>query len=214
MWSARNDKIYFLFEIIYYNRHYYKPLVQKLWTFHSNGFRKKNTATWLNHRKQFFKGFTIIFLYCAKHASCIQGCFKKVDIQFKCNVWRYEDEENKTLKAPPLISEYTVKSNPCLPHQVKRYDQFRINEQDTNSFDHLLEKSTKPLVNVSALHFLNNLRVLRRSEKTLIEWERDGDVLVVLFSHLILVERSLLNSNFWNQQFREDMKNSIIEERN
>ena len=27
-----------------------------------------------------FKDFTIVFLYYVKHASCIQGCFKKADI--------------------------------------------------------------------------------------------------------------------------------------
>ena len=35
-------------------------------------------------------------------------------------------------------------------------------------------------------------RGLRRSEETLPEWERDGDVFVVISSLLILVERSVV----------------------
>ena len=48
---------------------------QSSWIFQCNGFRRwLNTATWLNHRKQFFKGFKIIFPYRAKRVSCITSC--------------------------------------------------------------------------------------------------------------------------------------------
>ena len=53
-----------------------------------------NTATLLNHIKQFFKGFKIIFPYYTKRAFCIQTALKEADIQFKFNnVLRNEDEE-------------------------------------------------------------------------------------------------------------------------
>ena len=54
-----------------------------------------NTATWLNHIKQFFKGFKITFPYYAKCASYItSGLLWKADIQFKCKkMLRNEDKE-------------------------------------------------------------------------------------------------------------------------
>ena len=52
-----------------------------------------NIVTWLNYKKQFFKGFKIIFPYYAKHVSCIQGYFKKAGIKFNQNVLHNEDEE-------------------------------------------------------------------------------------------------------------------------
>ena len=54
-----------------------------------------NTATWLNHRKQFFRDFKIIFPYYAKRASFItSGLLQKAGIQFwSNNVLRNEEEE-------------------------------------------------------------------------------------------------------------------------
>ena len=49
-----------------------------------------------------------------------------------------------------------------------------------------------------------------RSDGTLIEWERDVDVLVAISSLLILVEKSYVT--FQKQQSKEDMKNNVHEE--
>ena len=76
-----------------------------------------NTATWLNHRKQFFKCFKIILPYYIKHASCIQGCFKKAGIKFKHSALCNEDEEYSTIKTFHLTSEHKVKSHPCLSNE-------------------------------------------------------------------------------------------------
>ena len=45
-----------------------------------------------------------------------------------------------------------------------------------------------------------------RSDGTLIEWERDVDVLVAISSPLILLEKSVVKLQ--KQQFRGDMKNN------
>ena len=56
-----------------------------------------NTATWLNHRKQFFKGFKIVFPYCFLYY--FRAALIKADIQFRRNnMLRNEDEEFWTLK--------------------------------------------------------------------------------------------------------------------
>ena len=47
-----------------------------------------------------------------------------------------------------------------------------------------------------------------RSDGTLIEWERDVDVLVAISSPLILLEKSVVKLQ--KQQFRGDMKNNIM----
>ena len=82
------------------------------------------------------------------------------------------------------------------PHQIKCSKQFRVNEQDTDCFDHVMS-----FPNVSASHawiflstsgFLYFYRGWGRSEGTLIESERDIDVLVVISSLLILVEKSVV----------------------
>ena len=49
-----------------------------------------------------------------------------------------------------------------------------------------------------------------RSDGTLIEWERDVDVLAAISSPLILVEEGVVK--FQKQQSRGDMKNNIHEE--
>ena len=58
---------------MYCNLHYYKRFVPKFMNISLQCFQKisVNTATRLNHTKQFYKGFKIIFPYCAKRASCI-----------------------------------------------------------------------------------------------------------------------------------------------
>ena len=48
------------------------------------------------------------------------------------------------------------------------------------------------------------------SDRTLIEWERDVDVLVAISFPLILVEKSVVKLQ--KQQSRGDMKNNIHEE--
>ena len=49
-----------------------------------------------------------------------------------------------------------------------------------------------------------------KSDETLIEWERNDDVLVAIPSPLILVEKS--NVKLQKQQSRGDLKNNIHEE--
>ena len=49
-----------------------------------------------------------------------------------------------------------------------------------------------------------------RSDRTLIEWERDIDVLVAISSPLILVGKSVVKRQ--KQRSRGDMKNNIHEE--
>ena len=49
-----------------------------------------------------------------------------------------------------------------------------------------------------------------KSDETLIEWERDVDVLVAISCPLILVEKSVVKLQ--KQQSRGDMKNNIHEE--
>ena len=80
-------------------------------------------------------------------------------------------------------------------------DQFRVNKQDTDCFEHLYEEDTKPSVNTSVSHlnliidprfFMFFYRGEVRSDRTLIEWKRDVDVLVPIFSPLILVEKSVV----------------------
>ena len=50
------------------------------------------------------------------------------------------------------------------------------------------------------------------SDETLIEWERDVDVLVAISALLILVEKSVVKLQ--KQQSRGDMKNNIHDEWN
>ena len=80
-------------------------------------------------------------------------------------------------------------------------DQFRVNKQDTDCFEHLYEEDTKPSVNRSASHlnliidprfFMFFYRREVRSDRTLIEWKRDVDVLVPISFPLILVEKSVV----------------------
>ena len=80
-------------------------------------------------------------------------------------------------------------------------DQFRVNKQDTDCFEHLYEEDTKPSVNRSASHlnliidprfFMFFYRREVRSDRTLIEWKRDIDVLVPISFPLILVEKSVV----------------------
>ena len=58
---------------MYCNLHHYKHFVSKFMNISVQWFPEMtvNTATWLNHTKQFFKGFKIIFPYCGKRAYCI-----------------------------------------------------------------------------------------------------------------------------------------------
>ena len=49
-----------------------------------------------------------------------------------------------------------------------------------------------------------------RNDGTLLEWESDVDVLVAIFSPLILVEKSVVKIQ--KHQSRGDMKNNIHEE--
>ena len=71
----------------------------------------------------------------------------------------------------------------------------------------MLEFSYRPQV------FYGFCRGKRSSDGTLIEWERDVDVLVAIFSPLFLIEkRVLLNSDLWKPQSRGDMENNIHEE--
>ena len=49
-----------------------------------------------------------------------------------------------------------------------------------------------------------------RNDGTLIEWERDADVLVAISSPIILIEKSVVKLQ--KQQSRGDMKNNIHEE--
>ena len=87
-------KFYYFFEIFYYNLHYYKPLVQIFEyvnvTVSGNDCKYCNV---IESYKTVFKCFKVIFPYYIKHASCIQGCFKKASIKFKRSALRNEDEE-------------------------------------------------------------------------------------------------------------------------
>ena len=73
----------------------------------------------------------------------LQGCFKKIDVQFKRSVLR-NDEEYYTLKVFHPAPEHTVKSQ---PRRIKCSDQFRVNKRDTDCFEHLQEENTKRSVN-------------------------------------------------------------------
>ena len=55
-------------------------------------------------------------------------------------------------------------------------------------------------------HFYGFYRGEVRSDGTLIEWERDVDVLVAISSPLILLEKSVVKLQ--KQQFKGDMKNN------
>ena len=103
------------------------------------------------------------------------------------------------------------------PHRIKCSDQFRVKKQDTDCLEHLHKKNAKPSVNVSVSHmpefsyrhqdFYWFYRGEVKSDKTLIEWERNDDVLVAIPSPLILVEKS--NVKLQKQQSRGDLKNNI-----
>ena len=72
----------------------------------------------MNHRKRFFKGFSIIFPCYANCALLLQSCLNKAGIQFKHNnVLSNEDEEYQDLKGFQPTSEYTVKSHPYLSNE-------------------------------------------------------------------------------------------------
>ena len=106
------------------------------------------------------------------------------------------------------------------PHQIKCSDQFRVNTQDTDCFEHPQDVNTKPSVNVSVLDMLELSYRHQdfygfygwevKSNGTLIEWERDVDVFVAISSLLILVEKSVVKLQ--KEQSREDIENSIHEE--
>ena len=89
-------RLNYIFEIFYCNLHYYKHLLPKFMNISVQWFQEMtvNTATWLNLREQFFKGFKIIFQYYTERAFVLlQGCFKKAGIQFKRNnMLRDEDK--------------------------------------------------------------------------------------------------------------------------
>ena len=73
-----------------------------------------NTATWLNHRKQFFKGFKNISPYCAKCASFnTSGVLWKGWHSIPAQLLRNEDEEYQFLKPFHPAPEHTVKPHPC-----------------------------------------------------------------------------------------------------
>ena len=88
------------------------------------------------------------------------------------------------------------------PHRIKCSDQFRVNKQGTDFFEHPHEEITKLSVNVNVSHilefsywhqaFYGFYRREVKSDGTLIEWERDADVLVAISSPLILVEKSVV----------------------
>ena len=89
------------------------------------------------------------------------------------------------------------------PHQIKCSDRFRVTKRDTDCFEHLHEENTKPSVNVSVSHawiflstsvFYGFYRGERRSDRTVIEWERDvnGRCSCDYFLPLILVEKSVV----------------------
>ena len=105
------------------------------------------------------------------------------------------------------------------PHRIKCSDQFRVNKQHTDCFEHLYEKNTKPSANVQVscmLIFLINLRFFYvfyrwegRSEGTLIECSRDVDVLLTVLPTPDSGREELLNSDPRKQQSMGDMKNNI-----
>ena len=120
-----------------------------------------NTATGLYHRKQFFKGFKIIFPYYAKRDSFSTS-------QFKCNnvlhfksippySWTYSEVIPLFIKwmtwqaynNHELLFPLQIRMQ---PHQIKCSDQFRVNKRGIDCFEHMHKENTKPLVNVSVLH--------------------------------------------------------------
>ena len=94
------------------------------------------------------------------------------------------------------------------PLQIwKCSDQFIVNKPDTHCFEHLHEENAKLSVNVTSrmLEFSYWPQVFYgfyigegRSDRTLIEKDRDGDAFVLV----------LLNSNLRKQQSRGDTKNN------
>ena len=87
------------------------------------------------------------------------------------------------------------------PHQIKCSDKFRVNEQDTDCFEHLHEENTEPSVNASVSHawfsyrpqvFYGFYRGEGMSDGTLREWEWDVNVLVAISFPPILVEKSVV----------------------
>ena len=162
-----------------------------------------NTATWKYHRNQFFKGFKIIFLYCAKRAFCINSGLLWKGRHSIRNVLHNENEEHSTLKVCHLTPEHTMKSHPCLWNEwlhrhtvitmyhcfhykiwkqllrIKSSNQFRDTEILT-----VLRIGTRSTVEFSYRPQVFNgfYRGEGRSEGTLVEWERDIDVLVAISS--------------------------------
>ena len=94
------------------------------------------------------------------------------------------------------------------PHQIKCSDQFRVNKQDTDCFEHPYKENTKLSVNASVSYmpefsyrhqdFYGFYRGQVRSDGTLIEWERDVDVLAAISSPSFSKRRVLLNSRSSN----------------
>ena len=126
----------------------------------------------MNHRKQFFKGFKIIFPYWAKRASCItSGLLKKGwhSIQAQCvTSWRRRILNLKSIppyswtsgEITPLLIKWMTSqvydNNDVLfpqiwkqTHQIKCSGQFTVNKRDTDCFEDLHEDNTKPSVKVS-----------------------------------------------------------------
>ena len=64
------------------------------------------------------------------------------------------------------------------PHQIKSSDQFTVNTQDTDCFEHLHEENAKSQTHVFYGFYW---RRDRRSDGILIEWDRDVDVLETVF---------------------------------
>ena len=148
----------------------------------------------------------------------LQGYFKSIPPYS----WTYD--EVKTLFIKWMASQAYNNNHIILfplqiwnqPHWIKCSDQFRVNKRDTGCFEHPHEENTKPSVNVSVSHmpefsyqhrdFYGFYRGEGRNDGTLIEWERDVDVLVAIFSPLILVEKSVVKIQ--KQQSRGDMKSN------
>ena len=112
----------------------------------------------------------------------LQGCFKRLAFNSSAISQAYNNNDI-------LLFQLQIWK---LPQRIKCSDQFRVNKRDTDCFEHLHEEDTKPSVNVSVSHmpefsyrhqdFYGFYRGELRSDGTLIEWERDFDVLVAISS--------------------------------
>ena len=171
---------------------------QSLWIFQCNGFRKWLyilQRDWITQDS--FSKVTRFFSHITQSVLLVflQGYFKKAGIQFKRNKsippysWIYGEVTPLFVKWKQIWEQ---------PHQKICLDQLRVDKRDTDCFKHMHEESTKLSVNVSTSHawiflstsvFYGCYRWERRSDGTLIEWERDNDVLVGISCLFILVER-------------------------